>query len=620
MIVDGGLRWAGGVHHDGSELYVPAHTPELGERVPVRIRVPAGGGVSAVVVRVVQDAEPRWVRAVPDGADPLSGDPDAADRFLVAEIPVHNPVTSYRLMALGAAGTGSSGSTWVNGAGEFDREVTDQYDFRLTVFDPGPDWALDAVVYQIFPDRFASTGDKQMPDWATPARWSEPVIHRGPGTSTQLYGGDLDGVTAHLDHIAGLGATTVYLTPIFPARSNHRYNATSFAHVDPLLGGNPALARLAASVHGRGMRLIGDLTSNHSGDDHEWFRSARQDPRAPERGYYYINDDGSYADWMGFPSLPKLNMTSEPLRELMFGTGDSVVARWLRPPYELDGWRIDVANMTGRNGPHDDSAAVARLMRSTLDAVRPGSVLIAEHCHDASGDLTGDGWQGTMNYAGFTRPVWSFLTGVDNRLASVVGVPGPVPRRGGAQIAATMRDFAASVAWKVAARQWNLVASHDTPRLATITGDDAIARVGVGLLFSYPGTPMVFAGDEIGLRGVDGEHSRTPFPWDHPESWNRETLDAYRALARLRAEHRALRRGGLRWVLTANDVIAFLRETADERLLVLAARGPWPGATLPAQLATGVPETLYGSTDLDLDRVGITIPGDGPGFGIWRLA
>ena len=203
--------------------------------------------------------------------------------------------------------------------------------------------------------------------------------------------------------------------------------------MDPLLGGDAALARLAAAVHDRGMRLIGDLTSNHSGDDHEWFLTARQDPRTPEHGYYYLNDDGSYVDWMGFPTLPKLNMASEPLRDIMFGPGDSVVARWLRPPYELDGWRIDVANMTGRNGPHDDTAAVARLMRSTLDAVRPGSALIAEHCHDASGDLTGDGWQGTMNYAGFTRPVWSFLTAAENGLETFLGVPAPVPSRGGRQ-------------------------------------------------------------------------------------------------------------------------------------------------------------------------------------------
>ncbi len=378
-----------------------------------------------------------------------------------------------------------------------------------------------------------------------------------------------------------LGADTVYLTPIFPARSNHRYDASSFAIVDPALGGDDALARLAGAVHGRGMRLIGDLTSNHSGSSHEWFKAAVSDPAAPERGYYYVNDDGTYLSWLGHAGLPKFNMASGPLREIMFGTGDSVVARWLRPPYELDGWRIDVANMTGRSGPHDDNTAVARQIRATIDEVHPGSVLIAEHCHDASGDLTGDGWQGTMNYSGFTRPVWSWLTGPDNRL-NFLGVPAGIPRRPGPAIVATMRDFAASVAWKVAVRQWNLLASHDTPRFQTVTGDDAATRVGVALQLTYPGTPMIFAGDEIGLTGTDGEHSRTPFPWDRPGRWNTETFAAYRDLLALRRQHRALRRGGLRWVLDhrRRDRLSpgdRRRATAGGARPVSLARCPPPG-------------------------------------------
>jgi alpha-glucosidase len=608
------------VHHDGSDLYLPAHTPELGERVPVRIRVPADSGIDALTVRVVRDAEPFWVDAVPDGSDPMSGggtvDEVGADRFFVAEVPVDNPVTYYRIL-LQRPGTGFS---WLNGTGEHLRDVTDQHDFRATVFDPGPDWALDAVVYQIFPDRFASSGAKSVPEWAVPAQWSDPVIHTGPQTPLQFYGGDLDGVTSHLGHIADLGATTVYLTPVFPARSNHRYNATSFARVDPLLGGDNALARLASAVHSRGMHLIGDLTSNHSGDDHEWFLSARRDHNAPERGYYYFNEDGSYVSWLGYLSLPKFNMASETLREMMFGIGDSVVARWLRPPYDLDGWRIDVANMTGRNGPHDDTAAVARQMRQTIDAVRPDSVLIAEHCHDASGDLTGDGWQGTMNYSGFTRPVWSWLTSADNRLPTFVGVPAPIPTRPGSAVVATMRDFAASVPWKVAARQWNLLGSHDTARFATVTRDRSMTRIGAGLLFTYAGTPMIFAGDEIGLTGTDGEHSRTPFPWDRPEVWDRGTLQTYRDLALLRAAHPALRRGGLRWVITTEDAIGFLRETSDERLLIVAARRAWSGCLLPGRLATDTPETLYGDGDLGFSGGEIRVPGTGPSFSVWQLA
>ena len=479
---------------------------------------------------------------------------------------------------------------------------------------------MDAVVYQIFPDRFARSGTKPLPEWAVAAGSDDEVIHVGRDTSRQFFGGDLHGIAAHLDHIQGLGADTVYLTPIFPARSNHRYDASSFAMIDPVLGGNKALARLAGAVHGRGMRLIGDLTSNHSGSSHEWFRAAVSDPAAPERGYYYLKEDGTYLSWLGHAGLPKFNMASRPLREIMFGTGDSVVARWLRPPYQLDGWRIDVANMTGRSGPHDDTTAVAKQIRATIDEVHPGSVLIAEHCHDASGDLTGDGWQGTMNYSGFTRPVWSWLTSTDNAL-SFLGVPARIPRRPGPAITATMRDFAASVPWKVACRNWNLLGSHDTPRIRTVTGDRDLVRVGVGLMMTYIGSPMIFAGEELGFEGLDGEHSRSPMPWQDRSAWDAETFTFFRDLIAVRRRHPALTRGGLRWVIATDDAIGYLRETADERLLVVASRAPWSGALLAGSLrGDGDPETLYGGTGLGLVGGAIAVAGVGPAVGIWRLA
>ena len=377
-----------GPHHDGSSLYVGDQTPRSGDRVPIRVRVPRSAGVDSVWLRVVEDAEPRYVRATAGG--PAGGCDD--EDWYSAEIRVHNPVTHYRVLLDRAA----AGYSWLNGAGEHTREVADRHDFRLTTYDPGPDWGPDAVVYQIFPDRFGRSRARDLPDWAVPADWDDPVEHVGPDTPRQCYGGDLDGIVDHLDHITDLGATAIYLTPIFPARSNHRYNATSFDCVDPLLGGDEALARLAGAAHARGLHLIGDFTTNHSGDDHAWFTAARAG--GPERGFYYFTGPGpdDYVSWMDHPSLPKFNLESVDLRARLFGTGDSVVARWLRPPFDLDGWRIDVANMTGRYGPFDHGHDVARELRATLDAVRPGSALLAEHCHDYSADLVGDGWPGAM--------------------------------------------------------------------------------------------------------------------------------------------------------------------------------------------------------------------------------
>ena len=118
------------------------------------------------------------------------------------------------------------------------------------------------------------------PAWAIPQSWDDPVIGRGPETPYQLYGGDLDGIIEHLDHIASLGVNTIYLTPVFPAQSNHRYDAWSFDRVDPVLGGDEALVRLTAAAHARGMRVMGDFTTNHCGDAHEWFRTAIADRSA----------------------------------------------------------------------------------------------------------------------------------------------------------------------------------------------------------------------------------------------------------------------------------------------------------------------------------------------------
>lgn len=599
----------GGAHHDGSELYLPIATPDVGQQVPVRIQVPAGSGIGAVHVRTVADGEPRFFPTRPDGGDGVTD-------WYVAEFPMVNPDTRYRFLL----DRGPAGYTWLNGTGEHCRDVADHHDFRVTAHDPGPEWALDSVVYQIFPDRFARSGaGRDLPAWALPAEWSDPVIHLGPDTPRQFYGGDLPGIVDHLDHIQRLGADTVYLTPIFPARSNHRYDAADFDRVDPLLGGDAALARLTAAAHARGMRVIGDLTTNHTGDGHRWFRAARADPEAVERDYYYLGPDGDYASWLGVPSLPKLNFGSDALRRAMFGADDAVVARWLRQPYELDGWRIDVANMTGRHGRDDYNAEVARQLRERIGRLRPGALLIAEHAHDATADLDGSGWQGTMNYAGFTRPVWSFLSSPSSGL-DFLGMPVRVPRRGGAAMLATMRDFSAAIPWKVAQRNWNLLGSHDTPRIVTVTGSAELVRVGAGLLATCPGTPMIFAGDEIGLAGVDGEDARRPMPWHQPERWDRMTQAAFAELFALRRAHRALRVGSFRPVLAAAEAVGFLRETATERLLVLASRGPWSGAVLPAGvLGDEPPVNLYGGMELARTGGRAVVTGEGPTVQIWRV-
>ncbi|MDQ2625108.1 MAG: glycoside hydrolase family 13 protein, partial [Actinomycetota bacterium] len=530
-------------HHDGSELYVPAGTPSLGDVVPVRLRVPAGYGESSVHVRFVHDGEPFLAAAQLDRVED-------SERWYVAEVPVHNPVTSYRFLV-----DHPEGYRWVNGRGTRHRDVPDVADFRLTVHEPGPDWLRDGVVYQVFPDRFARSADadgRELPSWAVPAAsWdAEPPAHGREAGST-VYGGDLRGIAERLDHLERLGADVLYLTPVFEGTSVHRYDAASFDRVDALLGGNDALAGLARAVHARGMRLMGDLTTNHTGHAHEWFSRARADRSSPERDFYYWDGD-EHVGWKGMPWLPKLDYASTELTHRMVSGPGSVTARWLGEPYGLDGWRVDVANMTGRFGAQDDASHVARLMRTTMAAVRPDLALVAELSHDPSSDLTGDGWHATMNYAAFTRPVWSWLRPAGG--GTVWELPARVAPRAADAMVAAMREFSSAVPWCVAARQWNLLGSHDTPRIRTLLGANrALQEVAVGLLVTMPGTPMVFAGDEVGARGTNGEHARTTMPWSDPARWDAETFELYRGLIALRRESAALRRGGLRWIDVGPD-------------------------------------------------------------------
>jgi alpha-glucosidase len=610
-------------HHDGSELYVSTSRPALGEVVTLRVRVPQAGAVREVHLRATPDAEPRFIPVHHDGGEWWS-----------VRLEARNPVTNYRFYLLFE---GDREPVWLTAAGIVAGDLTDATDFRLVTHEAPPDWLPDAIVYQVFPDRFArsaAAGDldlEGLPDWALARRWDEDeVIGRGPGTAEQFFGGDLDGVVEHLDHIQALGVNTVYLTPIFPARSNHRYDASTFDEVDPLLGGDDALRRLADAVHERGMRLIGDITTNHCGDAHEWFQAAvAEGARAGERSretpevqsaremFYFGPDyglaDGDYESWNGVKSLPKLNWGSALTRERML----AVLRRWLRTPDGVDlfdGWRVDVANMTGRRADEDRTHEVAALLRREIAAVRPDAMLVAEHMHDSTGDLDRDGWHGTMNYGGFTRPVWTWLCDPEGDNEFFFGTPGGIPRRGGESALQTMHAFGGRMSWRSIVHSWNPLDSHDSTRMRTVAGSRDRHLVAVGLQLTMPGTPMVFAGDEFGLTGWNGENSRTPMPWNRPGDRDEATLQAYQKLVKLRAEQPALRRGGLRWAHAGADVLAFLRETAvGPTLLVVARRAAGPAV----DLAVGDGENLYGGAPL---VAGLVPASDGPDFQVWHLA
>ncbi|MEA2144056.1 MAG: alpha-glucosidase, partial [Solirubrobacteraceae bacterium] len=445
------------------------------------------------------------------------------------------------------------------------------------------------------------------PAWAVRRGWDELPTGRGRETPHELYGGDLGGIEARLDHIEDLGADLIYLTPFFPAGSTHRYDASSFDRVDPVLGGDEALASLVRAAHARGMRVIGDLTLNHSGSGHDWFTN--------EQGYYYFDEalPGGYASWFGVKSLPKLNWGSAGLR----GEMQAIARRWL--DVGLDGWRIDVANMTGRHRDSDLTHEAAMAIRSVLDDEH---LLVAEHGHDFRNDLAGGGWHGTMNYAGFLRPAWEWLRGdelPDELRRSFWGTPVGLPRLDGHAATATMRAFRAGVPWQSVLHSWNLLDSHDTARFRTVSGSRALHEVGIGLQMTLPGVPMIFAGDELGLEGAWGEDARRTMPWDRPDSWDADLYASFARLFRLRRSSDALARGALRYAFVGEDAVAYLREHGGERLLCLAARADHDPVRLPlATLGCRALDSVLGGEALCAAGIA-TLPADGPAFHVWRL-
>ena len=599
-------------HHDGSERYVGAASPALGDTVSLFVRVPHASTADRVFLRSTPDGEPKWIAAVVDRRD-------ERETWWRADLPMVNPVMRYRWLLEG----GAEPYRWLNGTGVHRRDVTDGNDYWITTFDRPPAWLERAVAYQIFPDRFAGSGEpRHWPEWARRSEWDEPVAPDWQTSTRQLFGGDLVGLRRHLDHIVGLGADTLYLTPFFPSQSAHRYDAASFDRVDPLLGGDAALAELTDAAHSMGVRVVGDLTTNHTGSHHEWFVTAQADRSTTEASFYHFNSDDpdDYVAWFDVKTLPKLDHRNPALTARMLAGRDSITGKWLQPPYALDGWRIDVANMTGRLADIDTNHDVARAMRATMADVRPDAWLVAEHCYDASADLRGDGWHGTMNYSGFARPVWSWLRDPDREIG-LLGFPSPPPRIGAADMVATMRDFVAAMPWQSTAASMTLLGSHDTARWRTVAGSVDRQLAGLGLLMAYPGVPTVYYGDEVGIEGADSDLGRTPMPWD-PTRWDHRVLDGYRRLIGVRRSTAALQRGGLRVVHADDATVVLLRETRDEAALVQVTRDPHSPVSVDAT-ALGLhdeAETLHGDQPLVPRDGTVTLPGDGPGVHIWRLA
>ena len=461
--------------------------------------------------------------------------------------------------------------------------------FAVDVPDNGPQWVADQVFYQIFPDRFARSQSREAGQDnvyyhhaaghdIVRREWDEPLTAQAGGST--FYGGDLDGISEKLPYLKTLGVTALYLNPVFTAPSVHKYDTEDYRHVDPQFGGDTALLRLRHNTQQQGMRLILDGVFNHSGDSHTWFdRHSRgtdgacHNPESPWRDWYHFSVDGVALDWLGYSSLPKLDFSSESLVNEIYRGEDSIVRHWLKAPWSMDGWRLDVVHMLGEaGGARNNLQHVAGITQAAKET-QPEAYVVGEHFGDARQWLQADAEDAAMNYRGFTFPLWGFLANTDISYD---------PQFIDAQTCmAWMDNYRAGLSHQQQLRMFNQLDSHDTARFKSLLGKD-VARLPLAVvwLFTWPGVPCIYYGDEVGLDGNNDPFCRKPFPWQ-PEKQDANLLALYQRLAKLRYQSQALRHGGCQVIYAEDNVVVFVRVLNRQRVLVAINRGQACEVVLP---------------------------------------
>jgi alpha-glucosidase len=564
------------IHHDGSARYVrPHHNTELhiGDDVTIRLRAAMDAPIERLLLRTCPDGEQFFAEM-----HPASSQPNPACRWWEATLRIGMPVTAYRFLLFTPEGV-----WWYNGLGPQRHVPTDANDFRLLAEYDASLWVRNSVFYQIFPDRFADgepesnvqDGEFNYEGLKSKAkRWDEPQS-KWPQAMVEYYGGDLPGVEQRIDYLEDLGVNAIYFNPVFTAYSNHRYDVADYENVDSHLGGNMALSSLRRALTERDMRFILDIVPNHCGVKHPWFQSALADPTTPSAEFFtFHKHPDEYESWLGVRSLPKLNYRSQSLREIIYSGGDSIFRRWLKQPYAIDGWRVDVANMLARHGKDQLESEVWTGIRQAVKSENPQAYLLGENFFDGSSQLQGDQLDATMNYAGFTHPLLYWL---DHFQVGQHAEPRHVEskiRWTTDALAASWQAYRASIPWVIARQQFNLLGSHDTARILYVVGGDAARnRLAVAFLLTYVGVPCIYYGDEVGMCAADSLEARDPMVWDST-LWDADLRLFYQKLIQLRRTSPALINGGFQFLLTEENTIAYLRDTDSEQIIVIGNRGP----------------------------------------------
>ncbi len=517
-------------------------------------------------------------------------------------------------------------------------QIEGHYSFRIMPGFSTPEWAKGAVMYQIFVDRFYNgdpendVKDKEYLYIGAPVEkvedWNCPPQNMDV---RRFYGGDLQGVMDKLDYLQDLGIEVIYFNPLFVSPSNHKYDIQDYDYIDPHYGkivedsgdvlpegatdnsnaglyknrvgnlanleaSNQLFIRLVEEMHRRGMRVILDGVFNHCGSFHKWMDRERVyegrpgfeegafiSKDSPYRTFFHFFDEReeawpynqSYDGWWGNDTLPKLNYEdSEKLEQFILDIGK----KWVSPPYNVDGWRLDVAADLGKSNEYNHE--FWKKFRKAVKGVRPDALILAEHYGDPVDWLRGDEWDSVMNYDAFMEPLTWFLTGMekhsDERRTDLWG--------NADDFVNTMHHFMASMMTPSLQVAMNELSNHDHSRFLTRTNhivgrladngykaasegiNYAVMCEAVAIQMTWVGAPTVYYGDEAGVCGFTDPDSRRTYPWGEE---NQRLLAFHKEMIRIHRTELPLRIGSIKMLYWENNVLAYGRFQGREQIIVI---------------------------------------------------
>lgn len=404
-----------------------------------------------------------------------------------------------------------------------------------------PEWVKDAVFYQIFPDRFANGDPSNDPENVQP--WG------GKPERGNFFGGDLQGVIDHLDHLTDLGINAIYFTPVFEARTNHKYDTVDYMRIDPHFGDNQLMKTLVVAAHQRGIKVMLDAVFNHSGYYFPPFQDViRNQEKSKYVDWFHVKEfplrtepRPNYSTFSFGYMMPKLNTENQELKEYLLQ-----VARYWISEIGIDAWRLDVANEVDHQ--------FWREFRHKVKEANPEAYILGEIWHNSLPWLQGDQFDAVMNYP-VTNSILAFFC--ENSIHA-------------AQFADQINKMHVEYPWPVNQVLFNLLDSHDTPRLLEIcSGDKRKMKQAVTFQFTYLGTPCIYYGDEVGIAGGMDPDCRRTMIWD-PAKQDQTLFDFYKQIVHLRKAHAALRDGDFRFISVDHkrNLIAYERKKDQEHFII----------------------------------------------------